>query len=119
MEMAGGDPDKVTLEMFCESAAQEHPDSVKLMLDLANILGEALGMAVNILAPEVVVLSGQLAQLGEPFFQEISKVLERNVVQEIYQGLKVTASVFNEYIGAIGAAAYAMQEEFDFIDKQI
>ena len=51
MEMAGGDPDKVTLEMFCESAAQEHPDSVKLMLDLANILGEALGMAVNILAP--------------------------------------------------------------------
>ena len=76
-------------------------------------------MAVNILAPEVVVLSGQLAQLGEPFFQEISKVLERNVVQEIYQGLKVTASVFNEYFGAIGAAAYAMQEEFDFIDKQI
>lgn len=119
MEMAGGDPDKVTLEMFCESAAQEHPDSLKLMLDLANILGEALGMAVNILAPEVVVLSGQLAHLGEPFFQEISKVLERNVVQEIYQGLKVTASVFNEYIGAIGAAAYAMQEEFDFIDKQI
>ena len=55
----------MTLEMFCESAAQEHPDSVKLLLDLANILGEALGMAVNILAPEVVVLSGQLAQLGE------------------------------------------------------
>ena len=36
------------------------------------------------------------------------------------QGLKVTASVFNElYLVAIGAAAYAMQEEFDFIDKQI
>ena len=105
--------------MFCESAAQEHPDSVKLMLDLANILGEALGMAVNILAPEVVVLSGQLAQLGEPFFQEISKVLERNVVQEIYQGLKVTASVFNEYIGAIGGAPTPCPGRIDFIDKQI
>ena len=46
-------------------------------------------------------------------------MLKNNVVQEISQGLKVTASAFNEYIGAIGAAAYAMQEEFDFIDKQI
>lgn len=119
LEMAGGNKDKVTLEMFCESAAQGHPDSVKLMLDLAHTLGEALGMAVNILAPEVVVLSGQLTKLGEPFFQEISEVLEHNVIHEIYQGLKITASAFNEYIGAIGAAAYAMQEEFDFIDKQI
>ena len=118
-EMAGGNPDKITLEMFFDSTAQGHTDSVKLMLDLAHILGEALSMAANILAPEVIVLSGKLTMLGKPFFEEIAKVLKNNVVQEISQGLKITASAFNEYIGAIGAAAYAMQEEFDFIDKQI
>ena len=39
-EMAGGNPDKITLEMFFDSAAQGHTDSVKLMLDLAHILGK-------------------------------------------------------------------------------
>lgn len=119
LEMAAGDPERLTIELFCESVQQEHPDSVRLMHRTATILGEALAMVANLFSPEIIVLSGTLTMLGERFTSAVYDAMAPYVMERNLKHLRVSTSAFDTYIGAIGAAALVMQEEFDFIDKPI
>ena len=118
-EMCHDDPEQVTMDIFIESVKQGHGDSVELMKSLAFYLGTALGMVVNIFAPKEIILYGELAKIGESFICEVQKVAEQGVIPENKKGFKVVSSRQGEDLGAIGAAALVMQEQFDFIDIMI
>lgn len=116
-QMAGGGD--VTIPMLCRSIGEGHPDACHLMRRTAGILGDALGTVVNIFAPEVIVLSGALAHNSPEFIMATSEAIRGHIISENLTNLNIVASAFGQDIGAIGAAAYVMQEEFEFIDKPI
>lgn len=109
----------LTMAAFRTSVQQGHADSISLMRRTAKTLGETLSIVVNIFAPESIVLSGELSALGDPFIQEVYSQIAKNIIEENLHNLKISVSAFDKYIGATGAAAYVMQEEFEFIDKQV
>ena len=45
--------------------------------------------------------------------------MKENSLKENYKGLQILGSEFGRDLGAIGAAALVMQEEFDFVEKTI
>ena len=76
-------------------------------------------MLVNIFAPRKIVFYGELARIGEPFFEILRKNVWENSIKENNKGLQIMASEFGRNLGAIGAAALVMQEAFDFVEETI
>lgn len=119
LEMVNGDKDAITIATFVDSVIQGHQDSLNLMHQVAGFLGETLSMLVNIFAPRKIVFYGELARIGEPFFEILRKHVWENSIKENNKGLQIMASEFGRNLGAIGAAALVMQEAFDFVEETI
>lgn len=118
-EMVHGDLEAVTVNTFVDSVLQGHEDAVRLMKELAELLGAVLGITVNILAPKRIIIFGALARIGRLFTDEVQRNIENKVIRENFEHFSVDASREGEDLGAIGAAALVMQEQFNFIDKTI
>jgi N-acetylglucosamine repressor len=115
----GRDYDKVDVHSFIDSVNAGHRESVQLMQDIAECLGEVLANIINIINPAMVVLSGVLTKAGDIFFTKIKNTIYNNAIFVNCQNLDVKASSFDDNIGAVGAAALVMQEEFEVMEKQI
>lgn len=118
-EMTGGDLSKIDMDVFSKSVKMGHEDSLVLLRSCGKTLGYVLSMLVNIFAPQTLVISGKLAKLGDLFLQLVQESIKENSIEENTRHLKIVASSFSDDIGAIGAATLVMQQEFEFIDKQI
>ncbi|GMQ56190.1 ROK family transcriptional regulator [Vallitalea sediminicola] len=111
--------DNITVSTFVDSVRQGHEDSIALMKEVAMYLGIALGFTVNILAPKTIIIYGELAKIGKPFIDEVRKNIEANVIKQNFEGFSIQASKQGEDLGAVGAAALVMQEQFNFINQTI
>ncbi|MEF9839401.1 MAG: ROK family protein [Lachnospiraceae bacterium] len=118
-EMVGGNLEDITVTTFVESVMLGHEDSNALMKELAMYLGDALGFTMNILAPQRIIIFGELAKLGDLFIREVNRNIEEVVIKENFENFQIQASTRGDDLGAIGAAALVMQEQFNFIDKTI
>lgn len=119
VDMVNGDLSEITIVTFVDSVLLKHPDSQNLMKQVAGYLGETFSMLVNIFAPRKIVFYGEMVRIGEPFFEILRKCVKENSLKENYKGLQILGSEFGPDLGAIGAAALVMQEEFEFVEKTI
>lgn len=119
VEMVNGDLEAITIVNFVDSVLLRHVDSLDLMKQVADFLGNTFSMLVNIFAPRKIVLYGELARIGEPFLEILRECVRENSIAENYKGLQILASEFGRDLGAVGAAALVMQEEFDFVEEII
>lgn len=119
VEMVNGNLDDITVAVFVESVRQGHEDSLRLMRQVAECLGDTFSMLVNIFAPRKIVFYGELARIGEPFFEILRQHVWENSIHQNIQNLEILQSDFGPNLGAIGAAALVMQEAFDFVEETI
>ncbi len=118
-EMVNGDLEAITVTTFVNSVLLRHEDSLILMKEIAQHLGNALGFTVNLLAPKKIIIFGELAKIGSLFIDEVRQDIEDIVIPENIEGFSVQASNEGEDLGAIGAAALVMQKQFSFIEQTI
>lgn len=119
VEMVHGDLSAITTGTFVDSVLEGHEDSLGLMYQIADFLGETFSMLVNIFAPRKIVFFGELARIGEPFFRILRERVEENSIEQNYKGLEIIASEFGRNLGAIGAASLVLQETFGFAEEII
>ncbi len=119
LEMAGGSIGSITIEHFVEAAKAGDADSLELLEQVGGFIGDTIAMLVNIFAPRKIVIYGELARIGEPFLKILRKRVEENSIRENYSGLEIMSSTMGRDLGAVGAAALVMQEEFDFVEETI
>lgn len=95
-------------------AAQAGDD---LALDLLNSagmwLGMALAIAINLLAPQRVVLTGGVMRGNELLFSIVRDAAERYALPAAARPLPLMLTRMNDDVGALGAALLALDEEFD------
>ncbi len=118
-EMVDDELDVVDMEIFAKSVKAGHKDTLMLMEETAQYLGEALAVTINILSPKRIILYGELAKLGNVFLKELRIHIENCTIEENIEGLSIQASELGGDLGAIGAGALVMQEQFEFIDQII
>lgn len=118
-EMAEGKQERVTMEMFRKSVLLGHTDSLILLEQVCRFLGEALGMLVNIFAPQRIVMYGELASIGAPFLERLKEYVKKDAISQNLEALKIEASEFGRNLGAMGAAALVLQESFEFLEEMI
>lgn len=104
-------------ELSAKSIADSARSGNALALELLGRAGRMLGAAtagwVNIFNPSLIVLSGSLTALGDPYFSEFRETVGSRAIRPTADFLKVEISDLRKEAGIIGAAAVA----FQFLDE--
>ena len=86
------------------------PFATEVWLLSIKKLSVALSSLINILAPEIIVIGGGIAQANEALFEPLSKFMDSFEWRPDGKPTPIVKAHFNEYAGAIGAACFAFQK---------
>lgn len=75
---------------------------------LALQLGSWLGNIVSLLDPEIIVIGGGVAQIGDPLFQRLRAIVPTRTVNPYARDLPIVPAKFGAEAGIVGAAAMMM-----------
>jgi glucokinase len=76
----------------------------KTITQTGQNLGVAIANVANLLNPEMVVLSGGIANLGESLFGPIREEVKERALPKAVEGLKIVRAELGDSAGVVGAA---------------
>lgn len=91
-----------------QEAIEAGDDVVELIMrDGARYLGMALAGAVNLLAPDIIVLGGGLVEaMPKLFIDEVTKALAKHVMPSYQKAFELKVAKLGDDAGSMGAAAW-------------
>jgi glucokinase len=105
---AGGNVEAVTGHEVRQAAAAGEPDALAILTEHARAVAIGLGGLVNILDPEMIIISGGLIDLGDYLLGPLRAVLPEYVEAADRRPMPaVLPAALGEHAGAVGAAALA------------
>ena len=96
-------------EQICDAAGAGDKAANLVLRDLAEVLGRALGAAVNVVGTPAVVVGGALRRAGEPFLEHLAGALRSRVVSGLAPRVTVRYARLAPHAGAWGAATLARE----------
>jgi glucokinase len=89
-------------------ANEEDPTALELLTEIGRKLGSGLGSLVNAFDPELIVVGGGFAAAGELLLEPARKVMEREALKPMREGMRVVRGELGTAAGMIGAAFVAL-----------
>ena len=80
----------------------------------ATFLAFGLVNAINVLNPEIIVLSGVMSHAGDYLLEVMRPILKNRVIKDIYKNLDIRLGYFGEDNVLCGAGALVMEETLRF-----
>ena len=96
-----------TGEDVVAAAAAGDPDAADIVRSAGEALGSGVGLLVNVLDPEAVVVGGGLGLSEGLFWDNFSTSMRRHIWSEVHRDLPVLRAATGPDAGLIGAAAAA------------
>lgn len=82
-----------TINALAQGVTAQDPVALKVVRDTARYLGAGISDLVNLLNPEVVVLSSWVAAtLGEPLLNEVREAVARHALKRPYAATEIVLS---------------------------
>jgi len=106
-KIVDGDLSKISTKLIFDSWKKGDRFCTKIVNETCAYLGTALGSAVNLLNPEVVVIGGGVADAGMRFIRKIEKEIKKRANPVASKDLKVVKAKLGNDAGFIGAALLA------------
>ncbi|UCF21154.1 MAG: ROK family protein [Gemmatimonadota bacterium] len=111
LELAG-DLQAVTAETVFEAVVLGDPYATEVMHDTAKFLGVGLANVINILNPEVLVISGGVTRAGDHLFDPLRTEVRRRAFRVAEQACRILPSGLGGKAGVIGAVACFKREKY-------
>ncbi|MBW1988895.1 MAG: ROK family protein [Deltaproteobacteria bacterium] len=108
-ELARNDPDKVTAKLVAQAAEQGDMEAKRIIAKAMEYLGMGVASLVNLLNPEMVVIGGSLANLGDAMFGPVRRAVDRRAFAVNASAVSIVPAALGDRVGILGAAALAMQ----------
>ncbi|MDP9330781.1 MAG: ROK family protein [Actinomycetota bacterium] len=110
VEIAGGDPARVTGEMVTEAALAGDATARGIIVEVGHRLGEGIAGLVNILDPEVVVVGGGALAAGDLLLEPArAAFLEAVEAPDHRPEVPIVAAALGNDAGGVGAALLALE----------
>lgn len=107
LELAGNDLAGVTPKVLFDAAERGDELALEVWDDVGEYLGAGIGSLINVFAPDVVAIGGQVA-LAEKYFLPSARKAARNVaIATLYADTTIVRAEKLEDAGLLGAAALA------------
>ena len=111
VELAGGDPDKVTRPSVTEAAKRGEALAREILAEVGRRLGEGIAGLVNILDPDVVVVGGGAIVAGDLLLDPArAAFLDAVEAPEHRPEVPIRAAALGNEAGAVGAAVLALED---------
>ncbi|MDQ4490229.1 ROK family transcriptional regulator [Sinomonas sp. ASV486] len=107
--LSRGEPEPLTPDDIVHRALGGSPAALRVLDDAGLATGRALGAVANLINPEVIVIGGPLAELGELLLEPIRRGLLRHAVPLIGETTTVAMSALGARAEVLGAAALVFQ----------
>ena len=108
LEMAGGDPDKITGPDVTAAAVAGEPNAIELLADVGTWLGRGIADLAAALDPEVVVIGGGVSAAGDLLLVPAQQAFSRTLTGRGFRPeARLVLAHFGNDAGLIGAADLA------------
>ena len=111
-ELAGGDLERVTLDLVLQAAQQNDALARELIEHAAIQLGVRIASLVNLLNPDVVVIGGGIERLGSLLLEPVWRTVKRYAFEEPANLVDILPAQLGEHAVASGAACWVIREIF-------
>jgi predicted NBD/HSP70 family sugar kinase len=82
--------------------------TLRAIEDAGDAVGRVLAPAVMLLNPELIVVGGELAAVGEALFEPIRHTIARSIMSSHARALRIVRSTLGDSAGVRGAAALVL-----------
>jgi len=107
-DLVGGDPSRIEAKTVHEAILAGDADSVSLMADVALDLGIAIADLVNVLNPEMIIIGGGMAAMGEYLFEPLRATVVARSFEAPARRARIVPAQLGDDAGIIGAAGVAL-----------
>jgi len=108
LERCDGRVEQLTGKIVAEAAADGNALAEEVFRHAVQTLGWAIAQMITLLAPEVVVIGGGVAQLGEAlFFAPLREAVDRYVFPPLRRCCRISPAALGEEVVVHGALALA------------
>jgi predicted NBD/HSP70 family sugar kinase len=107
--LSRGEKEPITPDDIVRRALAHDAATLRVIDDAGLAVGRSLGNVANLINPEVIVVGGPLAELGDILLDPIRRGLMRHAVPLIGQSTTVTMSALGSRAEVLGAAALVFQ----------
>lgn len=111
-EMVEGDLSAITAETVYEAIVAGDLYARDVMRETARLLGTGLANLINVLNPEMIVISGGVTRAGDHIFEPLRAEVRRRAFRQAADACRIVASELGEQAGVVGAAATFRLERF-------
>jgi glucokinase len=105
LELAGGNPEKLTTAMVGEAYATGDAIAKAILCETVDLLTLWLGNNVDLLDPDVIIVGGGVAAMLQPFFGQIREGLPACSVNPRCREIPLVPAFYGEDAGIAGGAA--------------
>jgi N-acetylglucosamine repressor len=113
MEIAGGDPAKITGWMVFEAASRGDKISSHVVAEVARYLALGIANLVNLLNPSVVVLDAKLRLGGEELLDQITTIVKRQALRHSSERLAVRYAHLGGEAAVLGVAQMVLEAHYE------
>jgi glucokinase-like ROK family protein len=112
VEWAKGALQSIDCQMVMEAASQGDALAIEVIQEAAFYLGIAIANAINLFNPSMVIIWGELLELGDLFLQPVRDTIQRRSFSTAQPGLDIVPSSLGHRAAAIGAASLVIDRYF-------
>jgi len=106
------DINNITIETIKEAAINGDKTVIKLLKQTGDYIGRSIGMIINILNPERIILTGTILIAKDFFIDKIIESAEAVSIRDNFAKTKITTSSIKEDLGIIGSATLILNDLF-------
>ncbi len=91
--------------------AAEHGDEIALdtYAEIGTFLGVGVGSFINVFAPDILAIGGQIAKAGDCLMGPLKKSAKNTAIPTLFEGCEITLAELVDDAGILGAAALAFE----------
>ncbi len=87
------------------AAAQGDAQAIEILDETALMLSAWLGSVVNLLDPDIIVIGGGVAQIGEPLFSRLRRLVPTRSINQFAAETPIVPAALGANAGVLGAAS--------------
>lgn len=103
-DLVDGDLSRITAETVYEGIVAGDAYARDVMRDTAKFLGSGLASLINILNPEMIVISGGVTRAGDHLLEPLRNEVKRRAFRNAFEACRIVTSDLGSMAGVIGAA---------------
>jgi glucokinase len=109
-KLSANDKNQITAKMIYEAAAQGDRLSIAILKEAGSSLGIAIISLINILNPDMIVLTGAVTGAWDLFMPAAFEEIEKRAYSPIIKRTKIVRGKLPGSAGVVGAAGLALRQ---------